>query len=107
VEAAEPDIVLFGNRSVEEPSSILRQELRIILWVAIYPAVFVCLLVLVFEVPRVDAHPDIREPGVTLCLLFCEATAVVDDVVGLPCTGDGRDLLDKRLKNCSKCLDIC
>jgi hypothetical protein len=27
-------------------------------------------------------------------------------VVGLPCTRDGRDLLDKRLQNCSKCLDI-
>jgi hypothetical protein len=99
MESAQPHVELFGNRGIEEPFVIIRQEFGIVLGIAVDPAVLVCCLVFRFEVPRVDAHPDVGKPGVALRLLLCETAAIVNYMVRLPSPREGHNLLDKHLRD--------
>jgi len=96
-----PHINLFCNRCIKIPLAILCQEFGIISSIAMDSAVLMCILVLVFEMPWIDAHANPLEPGNFLGLLPRQTAAVVHDVLRLPCPRNRHHLLYHHLSVCS------
>src|ERR1700736_3355092 len=60
------------------------QELRVVLSITVYSAVFVRILVVVFEVPGINTHTNSVKPGDCLSLLACQTATVIHNVLWLP-----------------------
>jgi hypothetical protein len=95
----QPNIDLFSDGGVKPPLQVIREEFWIVLWVAVKPAEFVGVFVLVLEMPRINAHADSIEPRVADGLLFGNTAAIVHDVIGLLCTRNGHGFFDEYLIN--------
>jgi len=76
-----------------------RSMCGVVLRVTVDPAVVMCRLVLVFEVPRVNAHADIHKPRVALGLLLHDGRAVIYDVIWLTGTWYRHNLLYHHLSD--------
>lgn len=101
VVSSEPDVRLLRDRSIEEPFTVFPKEFWVVGGVTMVLAELVRDSVLVKEVPDVDAHPHVREPGpvfrVRVDLLFSITVGVVDQMLRLVGCRDGKRSLDKEL----------
>lgn len=85
---AKPNIDLFGYRRVEvPPAPIFHHQLRVVSRIAVDLAVHTRGLVLVEQVPDINTHPNLIEPGITLSfdLVFGITCCIIDEVVGFIC----------------------